>query len=329
MLRLQEVAGIPGAETLPIPQGRAAIEHQAAMTGRTQPIGAVRDLTVEDLPARLYTPRGATSGSPVLLFFHGGGFVYGGLDSHDASCRVLAEGAGCRVLAIDYRLAPEAPFPAAYDDALTALRWLAKNADSIGADADKIAVGGDSAGGNLAAAVAQAAVLEGLPVAFQLLVYPATDNFERATRSAQLFGEGFYLTQGFMDVASESYTPDPETRRDWRASPARGEVSDALAPAYVATAGFDPLRDEGEAYARMLADAGVPVELQAVPRPDPRVLQHRGRRAALARGGRRDRRGAEGRARLSSPGRCSRSCAMNSAGSTIVASTSTGSSARR
>ncbi len=265
MLKLQRVARIPGAETLPVPQGREAIAHQSSMTGGRPPIGAVRDLAVDDLPARLYTPRGAAAKTPLLLFFHGGGFVYGDLDSHDASCRVLAEGAGCRVLAIDYRLAPEAPFPAAYDDALTALRWVAKNADSIGADADKIAVGGDSAGGNLAAAVAQAAVLEGLPVAFQLLVYPATDNFERATRSLELFGEGFYLTRGVMDLASHSYTPDPESRRDWRASPARGELSDALAPAYVCTAGFDPLRDEGEVYARKLAEAGVKVELKRFP----------------------------------------------------------------
>ncbi|WP_246142461.1 alpha/beta hydrolase [Nocardioides rubriscoriae] len=264
MLRLQRAARIPGAETLPLAEGRAAIEHQASMTGGTQPIGSVRDLTVDDVPARLYTPRGAASTTPLLVFFHGGGFVYGGLDSHDASCRVLAEGAGVRVLAVDYRLAPEAPFPAAYEDALAALRWVVKNADTLGADPTRLAVGGDSAGGNLAAAVANEAAREGLPLAFQLLVYPATDN-TRATRSLELFGEGFYLTHGFMALATESYLPDPSTRLDPRSSPLHDTVPDGLAPAYVATAGFDPLRDEGEAYARQLADAGVSVELKRFP----------------------------------------------------------------
>ncbi len=267
MLRLQRLARIPGAETLPLPEGRAAIEHQAGMTGGSQPIGSVRDLTVDGIPARLYTPRaasGAGTPGPMLVFFHGGGFVYGGLDSHDASCRVLAEGAGVRVLAVDYRLAPEAPFPAAFEDALTAYRWVTKNADSLGADPTRLAVGGDSAGGNLAAAVANEAAREGMPLAFQLLVYPATDN-TRATRSLELFGEGFYLTHGFMALATESYLPDPSTRLDPRSSPLHDTVPDGLAPAYVATAGFDPLRDEGEAYARQLADAGVTVELKRFP----------------------------------------------------------------
>ncbi|MFB9312301.1 alpha/beta hydrolase [Nocardioides plantarum] len=268
MLRLQRVARIPGAETLPVVQGREAITHQAAMTGRTQPIGAVRDLSAGGVPARLYTPRGAAARSPLLVFLHGGGFIYGDLDSHDASCRVLAEAAGVRVLAVDYRLAPEHPFPAAYDDAVAAYRWVVEHAATLGADPDRLAVGGDSAGGNLAAVVAIEAARAGLPLAFQLLVYPATDNYERDTRSFALFGEGFYLTSGFMDLATESYTPDLESRRDPRASPHYADLTDladALAPAYVATAGFDPLRDEGEAYARRLADAGVTVELKRFP----------------------------------------------------------------
>ncbi|MDO9454978.1 alpha/beta hydrolase [Nocardioides sp.] len=264
MLRLQKVARMPGAETLPIPAGRVVIDRTTAATGRTQPIGSVRDLPVEGLPARLYTPRGVTGPTGLLVFFHGGGFMYGGLDSHDASCRVLAEGAGCRVLAIDYRLAPEHRFPAAYDDAVTAYRWVAKNADSLGVDVDRIAVGGDSAGGNLAAGVAAAAAREGLPLAFQLLVYPATDS-ARATRSLELFSEGFYLTKAFMDLANASYLPDPAERLDPRASPFHDDIPDGLAPAYVVTAGFDPLRDEGEAYSRALAAAGVRVELRRFP----------------------------------------------------------------
>ena len=133
----------------------------------------MRDLDVAGLPARLYTPtrdRGA-----LLLFFHGGGFMYGDLDSHDASCRFLAERSGVRVLAVDYRLAPEHPFPAAYDDALAAHRWLVENAADLGVDSDRIAVGGDSAGANLATVVAIEAARAGVPVAYQLLVYPVTD----------------------------------------------------------------------------------------------------------------------------------------------------------
>ncbi len=147
---------------------------------------------------------------------------------------------------------------------MAAYRWAQKSADSLGVDPGRMAVGGDSAGGNLAAEVATAAAREGLPLALQLLVYPATDS-TRGTRSLELFGEGFYLTQRFIDLASESYLPVVDDRTDPRSSPLFDDVPDGLAPAYVATAGFDPLRDEGEAYARKLADAGVGVELRRFP----------------------------------------------------------------
>ncbi|WP_323791698.1 alpha/beta hydrolase [Nocardioides sp.] len=265
MLRLKQVAKLPSAEELPIPEGREVIAHESKMAGGAQPIGAVRDLPVGDLPARLYVPTtAAPEPGPLLVFFHGGGFMYGDLDSHDATCRVLAERAGVRVLAIDYRLAPEHPFPAAHDDALTAYRWVVKHAASIGADPQRLAVGGDSAGGNLAAATAIAAAQEGLPLAFQLLVYPSV-NVERATRSLELFSQGFYLTAGFMDLATDSYTPDLADRDDIRVSPLLHDVPAGLAPAYVCTAGFDPLRDEGEAYARALEDAGVSVVMHRFP----------------------------------------------------------------
>ncbi|WP_296606490.1 alpha/beta hydrolase, partial [Nocardioides sp.] len=193
-------------------------------------------------------------------FFHGGGFMYGDLQSHDASCRFLAERSGVRVLAVDYRLGPEEPFPASYDDALAAHRWVVDHAAEVGADPARIAVGGDSAGGNLAAVVAIETARAGLPLAFQLLVYPATDAV-RETESAELFADGFYLTKAFMDLANECYigAGDP---RDPRVSPLYADLPAGLAPAYVATAGFDPLRDEGEAYARRLVDAGVHVELR-------------------------------------------------------------------
>ena len=266
-LRLQRLTRKPGAETLPVPEGRRAILEHALLTAGRQPIGTVRDLVVAGRPARLYVPsaafaaRGhARSAGPLLLFFHGGGFMYGDLDSHDAPCRFLAERSGVRVLAVDYRLAPEHPFPAAYDDALAAHRWLVDHAAEVGADPARLAVGGDSAGGNLAALVAIEAARAGLPLAFQLLVYPATDAV-RDTASASLFAEGFYLTRDFMDLANQLYVAGTDPR-DPRVSPLYAELPAGLAPAYVVTAGFDPLRDEGEAYAHRLAEEGVDVELR-------------------------------------------------------------------
>lgn len=257
MLRMQRWAREPGAETLPIAEGRRAIDRHSALAAGVQPCGGVRDLRVAGLPARLYTPTRGSGG--LLVFFHGGGFVFGGLDSHDGACRVLAERSGARVLAVDYRLAPEHPFPAAYDDAVAAYRWVVEHADELEADASRLAVGGDSAGGNLAAGVAIEAARQGWPLALQVLVYPATDA-QRETASAELFAEGFYLTTAFMDLANASYVRDHG--RDPRVSPAYADLPTGLAPAYVATAGFDPLRDEGEAYAQRLAQAGVPVELR-------------------------------------------------------------------
>jgi acetyl esterase len=226
-----------------------AAVHELELAGATGP-----------LRARHYVPAEAGGPHPLLLFLHGGGFMYGDLDSHDAACRFLAERSGVRVLALDYRLAPEEPFPAAYDDAVAAYRWLVEHAADVGAVAERLAVGGDSAGGNLAAGVAIEAARAGLPLAFQLLVYPATDAV-RETASATTFADGFYLTKAFMDLANASYVADRDPR-DPRVSPRYADLPAGLAPAYVATGGFDPLRDEGEDYARKLADAGVHVELR-------------------------------------------------------------------
>ena len=258
MLRIQRIRREPGAETLPIPDGRRAVRRHARMAAGSQPVGSVRDLTVAGLPARLYTP--SLSRGPLLVFFHGGGFMYGDLESHDAPCRHLAERSGVRVLAIDYRLGPERPFPAAYDDALAAYRWVVEHADDLAVDPARLAVGGDSAGANLAIGVAIEAARTGLPLAFQLLVYPVTDAV-RDTASARLFADGFYLTKAFMDLAEKSYVVGTDPR-DPRVSPAYADLPPGLAPAYVATAGFDPLRDEGEAFARRLEEAGVDVELR-------------------------------------------------------------------
>ena len=264
MLRLKELTREPNAEDQPIPVGRRMLLSQQLLVGGAQPIGAVRDCPVGELPGRLYVPTDAEPGGPLLLWFHGGGWIYGDLDSHDPTCRFLAERSGVRVLAVEYRLAPEDPFPAAYDDALAAHRWVVANAASLGADPTRLAVGGDSAGGTLAATTAIEAAREGLPLAFQLLVYPGAD-MRGGTESRRLFGERLMLTTAFIDLARDSYVPEPAQWEDPRVSPLLAEVPPGLAPAYVATAGFDPLRDEGEAYARKLADAGVEVELKRFP----------------------------------------------------------------
>ncbi|MBA2954581.1 alpha/beta hydrolase [Nocardioides sp. CGMCC 1.13656] len=258
MLRIQRLIREPAAESLPIPEGRRAIRRHTRLVAGRQPIGEVRDLRVAGLPARLYTP--SLSRGPLLVFFHGGGFMYGDLESHDAACRFLAERSGVRVLAVDYRLGPEQPFPAAYDDALAAYRWVVEHADEVGADPTRLAVGGDSAGGNLAAVVAIEAAREGLPLALQLLVYPVTDA-ARETASSTSFQTGFYLTSAFMDLAHDSYVAGGDPR-DPRISPAYADLPATLAPAYVVTAGFDPLRDEGEEYAALLEKAGAAVELR-------------------------------------------------------------------
>jgi acetyl esterase len=226
----------------------------------------LRELTVDGadgpIPARLYIPSSRLGADPVptLMFVHGGGQALGDLDSHDGACRHLAEHSGVQVLAIDYRRPPEHPFPAPVDDCFAAYQWLVKNADAVNADPERLAVGGDSAGGNLAATTAIQAAEAGIPLAFQLLVYPVTDFVNRA-RSRDLFdGGGFYLVREGMDRLTDWYLPDPADRANPLASVLlRDSIPAGLAPAHVVTAGFDPLRDEGEAYADLLAQHGVPV----------------------------------------------------------------------
>ncbi len=259
MLRLQRLARVPGAETVPLAEGRKVLRMTTSHTAGDQPIGAVRSLRVADLPARLYAPTDAPATGPLLVFFHGGGFFCGDLDTHDAPCRFLAEQAQVRVLSVEYRLAPEHPFPAAHDDAVAAYAWTLEHAAELGADPDRLGVGGDSAGGNLAAGVAIEAARQGWPLAVQLLVYPAT-KARRETRSADLFAHGFYLTRDFMHQADRSYATGVPSE-DPRLSPLHAELPDGLAPALVYVAGFDPLRDEGEAYAERLREAGRTVSL--------------------------------------------------------------------
>jgi acetyl esterase len=272
MLRLQQVARITPAEELDWLPAREALARQSRLVGGRQPIGSVRDLVVDGadgaLPARLYTPtsRLSDSAAPTMLFIHGGGMVYGGgHGTHDQAARFLAEQSGVQLLSIDYRLAPEHPFPAAVEDSAAAYRWLVSHADRLHADPDRLAVGGDSAGGYLSATTAIIAAEEGLPCALQFLVYPCTD-FVEASGSRRAFAEGFFLTQRFMDQATAAYFPDEASKGHQLGSVLRRtSFPEGLAPAYVATAGFDPLRDEGEAYAKVLTEHGVAVEQRRFP----------------------------------------------------------------
>jgi acetyl esterase len=258
MLRLTQLGGQGKRPEVGLAAERQLFSKQSALAGGRQPIGSVRSLTAGTRPARLYVPAGAPAFGPLLVFLHGGGFVFGDLDSHDASCRFLAERSGTRILAIDYRLAPEHPFPAGYEDAVEAFAWAYANAERLGADQARIGVGGDSAGANLAAGIALAA---GATCAFQLLLYPpATPDHD--TPSGRLFGAGFFLTAEFIELVGGMYLTTREDAEDPRFCLLNAEIPDGVAPAYVATAGFDPLRDEGEAYARKLEEAGVKVELR-------------------------------------------------------------------
>jgi acetyl esterase len=270
MLRLDRLTGTPEMASVPIPQGRRIFNRGSRVIGGSLPIGAVEDLTAPGadgpLPARLYTPTSLVEHvetTPLLVYFHGGGWIYGDLDSHDGLCRFLAEQAGVKVLSVAYRLAPEAPFPDAVDDCAAAYAHIAAHAEDFGADPERLAVGGDSAGGNLAALIALDAAEKGLPLAFQLLIYPATD-FSRTMPSQAQYGEGLILTEEFMNLAADTYLNGAD-EKDPRASVRFADVPAGVAPAYVAIAGFDVLRDEGEAYAHKLQDVGVAVEVEHFP----------------------------------------------------------------
>ena len=226
---------------------------------------STRDITVQtasqNLRLRRYEPASFTPRSPALVYFHGGGFVLGSIDTHDSVCRLLAEEAGVCVISVGYRLAPEHPFPAATEDAIAAYRYICSHSNEFNVAAHKIAVGGDSSGGNLAAVVAHAGARGDVPQpAFSLLLTPATDavgNFE----SHRLFGSGFRLDRDEWSWYRAQYMPDPANCTDPRASVLYAEDLDDLPPTYIATCEFDPLRDEGEAYAQRLMDAGVHVAL--------------------------------------------------------------------
>jgi acetyl esterase len=256
-------------ESLGLAQRRARTERDArVLRGRAVAVAAVRDLAVKggagDLVARLYTGEGAPRPSALLVYFHGGGWTTGSLATHDNLCRFLATEARIRVLSVEYRLAPEHRFPAAVEDALASLRDAATRAGELGALPGRVAVGGDSAGGNLAAACAQLARGADVQPALQLLIYPVLQVGDRSRRSYELFSDGYYLTRADMDFYDASYLADPKQASDPRASPLLTQDLAGLAPALVVVAGFDPLRDEALEYAGRLEAAGVRVHLERV-----------------------------------------------------------------
>ena len=251
MLALREVLGEPVFdERLSVQRARELTREEAflARGTKTVAVGAVEDLFVEGLPARLYSSA-EPGAKPLLLYLHGGGFVVGDLDTHDAPCRMLCRHAGVDVLAVEYRKAPEHPFPGYLDDARTAYRWAAERYETV-------AVGGDSAGGNLAATLA----IEFDP-ALALLIYPVVDATQ-VRRSRELFGEGFFLTDELMKWYTGHWMPEGADPADPLRSPLMSPRLGESAPVLVITAGFDPLRDEGEAYAEALREAGAKVQLR-------------------------------------------------------------------
>jgi acetyl esterase len=212
-------------------------------------------ITPEKIALRAYRPI-LDETLPAIVFFHGGGWTIGDLDTHDVVCRQLAIGARCAVFSVDYRLAPESPFPAAVEDCISATNYVFKESRSLKIDPSRIAVGGDSAGGNLAAVVALA--LRGSGIAFQLLIYPATDQ-RCQFPSHEKNGKGYLLTSEAIEYFRGCYLPNRKDWADWRASPLLAENHASLPPTFVLTAGYDPLLDEGRAYAEALAKAGVEV----------------------------------------------------------------------
>ena len=266
MLKQMEADGVPDISEMSVTQARMFLETAfAGMVPNPEPMAEVQDFTVPGpagrLPVRLYKPEGSGSTPPLVAFFHGGGWVIGSIESHDATCRALASASGCAVASVEYRLAPESAFPAAPEDCYAATRWLAENASELGVDGERLAVAGDSAGGNLAAVVSLMARDRGGPrISYQVLIYPAVDvggDYPSWEENA----EGYFLTTRAMRWFYEHYIQDESHAKDPLASPLLAEDHSRLPPAIVITAGYDPLRDEGEAYAEKLEEAGVEVKV--------------------------------------------------------------------
>ncbi|MGO3931822.1 alpha/beta hydrolase [Rhodopseudomonas pseudopalustris] len=266
-------AGRPAYEDLSADEARAYyLAARVVSNPDPRELASVQSIAIPgpagDIPARVYTPKTLRQDdglSPALVFFHGGGWVIGNLDTHDVVCRAIADEGQLIVVSVDYRLAPEHKFPAAVEDAIAATQWIADNARTLGIDAEQLSVGGDSAGGNLSAVVTIHARDHGGPMlAGQVLIYPATD-FAMNHPSHHEPETSVLLTHSVIRWFRDHYLTGAHDEKDWRASPARVETLAGLPPAFVMTAGADPLRDEGDEYARRLADAGVPVTHRTYP----------------------------------------------------------------
>lgn len=275
LLSLMKERGVPSTHELSPTEARRAYRERRTYTQPAPPeVASARDLRVPGpagpIPVRLYRPMGSRAGEvlPGLVYFHGGGWVIGDLDTHDVLCRELCNGSGCAVIAVDYRLGPEHRFPAAIEDAEAATRWALREAAALGLDPSRLAIGGDSAGGNLTAVVSL--LLRDRPepgarsLAAQLLIYPSTD-MRGQTASHRQNGQGFLLTREVIDYFQGHYA-DLDQYGHWRASPLLADSHANLPPAFVITAGYDPLCDEGEAYADRLSLAGVPTQVLRFPR---------------------------------------------------------------
>jgi acetyl esterase len=266
---IASVAGGKPVEQMTVQEMRDALEQRARLTGGLpEPVSQVLDSSIPGpagrIPIRMYVPDRDRL-LPALVYFHGGGWARGSLQSHDIVCRALANGGECIVVSVDYRMAPEHRFPAAIDDAVTATRWVAEHAHQFGIDSARLAVGGDSAGGNLAAAVALVLRDHGGPrLVHQLLMYPVTDyNLETASYTDN--AEGYILTREAMRFYWRLYLSSESDAADVRASPLRAQDLSGLPPALVITAEYDPLRDEGRAYAEKLQAAGTPAVYREFP----------------------------------------------------------------
>jgi acetyl esterase len=259
-------------DQIPIEEARTQfIRSRAQYVAAPEPVASAQDISIPGpagaIPARAYRPSGSSPGErlPAFVFFHGGGWVFGNLDSHDSLCRSLCNAARCAVVAVDYRLAPEHRFPAALDDALAALRHVAQHATRLGIDASRLAAGGDSAGGNLVAVAALTFRDQGGPrLALQVLLYPVTDLSLESPSYATL-GQGYMLTLDRMRFFRNQYLNRASDAGDWRASPLRAADLSRLPPALIVTASHDPLIDEAKAYADRLAAAGVHVTYRSYP----------------------------------------------------------------
>jgi acetyl esterase len=265
LLAMLVAAGRPKVwQVTPAEARQGMIALAQAVDVKDVPIGGIEDGTFPGpagaLAYRVYTPVAPAGGPlPVVVYFHGGGYVIGNLDTHDGMCRLIANASGCRVISVDYRLAPEHKFPAAIEDGLAAIKWVANNAGRLGIDADRLAVAGDSAGANLAAVACLMAEQAGGPkIALQVLFCPATDG-TRDTESYRVFAEGYLLEAESIRWFGRQYYPPDADPHDQRVSPLHAADLARLPPAHIHTAAFDPLRDEGRAYADRLQQSGVAV----------------------------------------------------------------------